>query len=95
MGIDDQVGRIIEELRHTNLLENTIVIITEDHGNSLGNHGQHTKNNIYEESLRIPFLIYWKGKIQPGVDNFLNRLEYRRLLSVGYSGLITVSDHYS
>lgn len=70
-GVDDQVGRIIEGLKQTNLLENTIVIITADHGNSLGKHGQHTKNNMYEESLRIPFVIYWKDKIQPGVDDKL------------------------
>lgn len=68
-GVDDQIGRIIRSLKDKNLLENTIVLITADHGNCLGKHNEESKNNIYEESLRIPFLIYWKGKIIPGEDN--------------------------
>lgn len=67
-GVDDQIGRIIGVLKEKKLLENTIVLITADHGNCLGKHDEHSKNNIYEESLRIPFIIYWKGKIKPGID---------------------------
>lgn len=67
-GVDDQIGRIIRSLKDKRLLENTIVIITADHGNCLGKHDEISKNNIYEESLRIPFVIYWKGKIKPGID---------------------------
>lgn len=70
-GVDAQIGRIISSLKDQNLLENTIVLVTADHGNCLGKHNEESKNNIYEESLRIPFLIYWKGKIIPGVDSRL------------------------
>ncbi|MNY66868.1 Sulfatase [compost metagenome] len=40
-----------------------------DHGNCLGKHDETSKNNIYEESLRIPFIVYWKGHILPRIDN--------------------------
>lgn len=74
-GVDDQIGRIIRVLKEKKLLENTIVIITADHGNCLGKHGEISKNNIYEESLRIPFIIYRKGEIMPGIDTtFLGSL---------------------
>lgn len=74
-GVDEQIGRIVHGLKETKLLDNTIIIITSDHGNCLGKHNEITKNNIYEESISIPFLVYWNGKIQPGVDSsFLGSL---------------------
>ncbi len=68
-GVDEQIGRIINGLKKTGELDNTIVIVTADHGNCLGKHDEISKNNFYEESLRIPFIIYWKGKIMPGIDD--------------------------
>ncbi len=67
-GVDEQIGRIINGLKANGQLDNTIVIITADHGNCLGKHDEISKNNIYEESLKIPFIIYWKGKIMPAID---------------------------
>jgi arylsulfatase A-like enzyme len=68
-GVDEQIGRIIQGLKDQNLEENTIVIIMADHGNCLGKHSEESKNNIFEESLRIPFIVNWKGHIQPRMDN--------------------------
>ncbi|MEO6135407.1 MAG: sulfatase [Ginsengibacter sp.] len=68
-GVDEQIGRIIDGLRNNGQLDNTLVIITADHGNCLGKHNEVSKNNFYEESLIIPFIVYWKGKIIPGIDN--------------------------
>jgi len=74
-GVDAQIGRIIEALKEKGLLDNTIVLITADHGNCLGKHDEISKNNIYEESLRVPFIVYWKGHIKPGIDRtFLGSL---------------------
>jgi arylsulfatase A-like enzyme len=70
-GVDDQVGRIITCLKDKKLLDNTIVVFTADHGNCLGKHDEVSKNNIYEESLRIPLIVCWKGQIKPGIDNSL------------------------
>lgn len=91
-GVDEQVGRIVNALKQNGQLENTIFIITADHGNCLGKHNEVTKNNIYEESLSIPFIIYWKGKILPGINHkFLGSLPdlFPTLLDlVGYKNAI-------
>lgn len=68
-GVDEQIGRIIQGLKDQKLDDNTIVLITADHGNCLGKHDEVSKNNIYEESLRIPFILYWKGHIMARKDN--------------------------
>ncbi len=70
-GVDEQFGRILDALRQQGLEENTIVVFTSDHGNCLGIHNQITKNNHYEESMRIPFLIRYPGKITPRQDDLL------------------------
>jgi len=70
-GVDDQFGRIINALKEAGLDKNTIVVFTSDHGNCLGIHGMISKNNHYEESMRIPFMIRWPGKITPKHDDLL------------------------
>jgi arylsulfatase A-like enzyme len=70
-GVDDQFGRILKALKETGLDDNTIVVFTSDHGNCLGCHDVPTKNVHYEESMRIPFLIRWPGKIKPQRDDLL------------------------
>lgn len=67
--MDEQIGRILQGLKDQKLDENTIVVIMADHGNCLGKHSEVSKNNIFEESLRIPFIINWKGHILPRKDN--------------------------
>lgn len=68
-GVDEQIGRIIQGLKDQKLDDKTIVLITADHGNCLGKHDEVSKNNIFEESLRIPFIVYWKGHIIARKDN--------------------------
>lgn len=68
-GVDEQVGILLQGLKDYKLDDNTIVVFTADHGNCLGKHDEVSKNNIYEESLNIPFIIYWKGHIIPRIDN--------------------------
>jgi arylsulfatase A-like enzyme len=70
-GVDAQVGRILNYLKQSRLDENTIVVFMADHGNCLGKHDEISKNNIYEESLRIPFIMSWKGHIKPKTDTAL------------------------
>jgi len=55
--LDAQVGRIIEALADSGLSGNTYVIMTSDHGLALGRHGLMGKQNMYEHSLRVPFVI--------------------------------------
>ena len=64
--VDDNIGRMLEWLDKNNLTENTIVIYTSDNGFFLGDHGWFDKRFMYEESLRVPFVVRYPGKIKPG-----------------------------
>lgn len=70
-GVDDQVGRILDELQRQGLSENTIVVFTSDHGDSMGMHEHIGKNIYYEEAMRVPLIIRWKGTIEPRKDTGL------------------------
>jgi arylsulfatase A-like enzyme len=70
-GVDEQFGRILSALEECNLAANTIVVFTSDHGNCLGIHNLISKNNPYEESMRVPFIIRWPGQIAPRQDDLL------------------------
>jgi arylsulfatase A-like enzyme len=70
-GVDDQFGRILCALEDTGLADNTIIVFTSDHGNCLGIHNMIAKNNYYEESIRVPFIIRWPDVILPQRDNLL------------------------
>ena len=64
--IDDSVGRLLDYLDKTGLAANTIVVYTSDQGFFLGEHDWFDKRFMYEESLRMPFLVRWPGHIKPG-----------------------------
>jgi len=70
-GVDEQFGRIVGALDEAGLSDDTIVVFTSDHGNCLGCHEQVSKNVHYEESMRVPFLIRWPGRIKPRRDDLL------------------------
>ncbi len=64
--IDDNVGRVLDYLDHEGLTDNTIVVYTSDQGFFLGDHGWYDKRFMYEESLRMPFLIRYPKEIAAG-----------------------------
>jgi arylsulfatase A-like enzyme len=64
--VDDNVGRLLAYLDRHGLARNTIVIYTSDQGFFLGDHGLFDKRFMYEESLRMPFLVRWPAAIRPG-----------------------------
>ncbi len=70
-GVDEQFGRIVDALDHAGLAEDTIVVFTSDHGNCLGIHGHVTKNVPQEESMQIPLLIRFPGKLRPRREDLL------------------------
>jgi arylsulfatase A-like enzyme len=64
--VDDNVGRLLDWLDEADLAKNTMVIYTSDQGFFLGDHGLYDKRFMYEESIRMPFLVRWPGRIKPG-----------------------------
>ena len=70
--VDDNIGRVLEYLDGSGLAKNTVVIYSSDQGFYLGDHGWFDKRWMYEESLRMPFIVRWPGVVKPGsVDNHL------------------------
>lgn len=67
--IDDNVGRLLDYLDENGLTENTLVIYTSDQGFFLGDHGWYDKRFMYEESLRMPFVVRYPEEIEPGTVN--------------------------
>ena len=63
--IDIQVGRVLKQLEKTGELENTYVIYTADHGMAIGRHGLQGKQNLYEHTWRVPYVVRGPG-IKPG-----------------------------
>ena len=71
-GVDESVGRIMQVLEQQGLADNTVVIYCSDQGFYIGDHGWYDKRWMYDESLKMPFVIKWPDVIKPGsVDEHL------------------------
>jgi arylsulfatase A-like enzyme len=55
--MDDQIGRILDALEATGKADNTYIVFTADHGLAVGHHGLVGKQNMYDHSVRVPFLV--------------------------------------
>jgi arylsulfatase A-like enzyme len=64
--VDDNVGRLLAFLDSNGLSKNTLMVYTSDQGFFLGDHGLFDKRFMYEESLRMPFLVRWPAVIKAG-----------------------------
>jgi N-acetylglucosamine-6-sulfatase len=60
--VDQSIGAILDCLARNNLAESTIVVHTSDHGDMLGDHGLFGKEVMFEEAVRVPWLIRLPGQ---------------------------------
>jgi arylsulfatase A-like enzyme len=65
-GMDRQIGRLLDYLEQKGLTDNTLIVYTSDQGFFLGENGWFDKRWMDEVSSRVPLLMQWKGKIDPG-----------------------------
>jgi arylsulfatase A-like enzyme len=67
---DEQLGRLLDFLRQRGLYDDTLVIVTADHGEMLGEHGDWGHNGIlFEPLVRVPLVVKRPGEHTPHVDD--------------------------
>jgi arylsulfatase A-like enzyme len=66
--VDDHIGKLMGELERRGLSTNTLVVITSDHGESLGQHHLETHGRaLYWELIHVPLVLYYPGHVPAGV----------------------------
>jgi arylsulfatase A-like enzyme len=66
--VDDQIGRLLDELERRGQMENTIVIVTSDHGEAFGEHGLAGHGlSLYRSELHIPLMISFPPHVPEGI----------------------------
>jgi arylsulfatase len=64
--IDEQIGGILKMLEDKQYLDNSVLVFTSDHGESLGDHGHIQKWNMYDEVTRVPMIVWAPGRFAGG-----------------------------
>jgi len=77
-GVDDNVKRLFDYLEKEGLMDNTIIIYTGDQGFMLGEHDYIDKRWMYEEAMRMPFLVRYPKMIDAGTrtDAIINNTDF-------------------
>jgi len=84
--VDAQIGTVLQALEEAGLQGNTLVVFTSDHGDMDAAHRLEHKSVLYDESVRIPLLVTWKGVLPAG------RKDTEHLVSNGLDLLPTLCD---
>jgi arylsulfatase A-like enzyme len=65
--LDEQVGRLLDELARRGALDRTIVVLTSDHGESFGEHNLiHHGHSLYQDQIRIPLIVRFPRQVPAG-----------------------------
>lgn len=71
-GVDRAFGQILDALKELDLEQNTIVVFASDHGETMcSQRTDDPKNSPYSESMNVPFIVRFPGKVQPRVDDLM------------------------
>jgi len=91
--VDENLGRVLAYLDKSHLTKNTIVIYTSDQGYFLGEHGLWDKRFMYEESIRMPFIVRYPRAIKPGTVNndIITNVDFAETF-LDYAGLSIPAD---
>jgi arylsulfatase len=67
--VDDEVGRLVDALESRGLLSRTAIVLTADHGESLGEHDMYfVHTGLYEPTVHVPLIVYFPGAGRQGVS---------------------------
>jgi arylsulfatase A-like enzyme len=80
--VDDQIGRIIDQLQSSDRLDETLVVVTSDHGELFGEYGQYGKpERMYDELLHVPLIIAnGPGYLDDATDDLVSLLDIPPLI---------------
>ena len=67
LSVDENVGRVLDQLDRAGLADNTVVVYTSDNGFFLGEHGLYDKRLMYEPSIRVPLLFRYPSRVRAGM----------------------------
>ncbi len=84
--VDAQIGRVLDALKQAGLEENTVVVFTSDHGDMDAAHRLEHKSMPYEEAIRVPLIVSWKGVTRRG------SVDREHLVSTGLDLIPTLCD---
>ncbi len=87
--VDKKIGTLLDALREAGLEDNTLIVFTSDHGDMDSAHKMEHKSVLYEESVRVPFIMSYKGVIPQGM------VDDTHLVSNGLDLLPTLCDYAS
>jgi arylsulfatase A-like enzyme len=87
-GVDDNINKLLDCLKAEGELDNTVVIYTSDQGMMLGEHDYIDKRWMYEESLRMPFIVRYPKAVRAGTrsDALVNNTDFAPTL-LDYAGV--------
>lgn len=85
--VDAEIGKILDALQRLGLEEDTVIIFSSDHGDGQGAHQWNQKVLFYEEQVRVPFIVSWKGMTRGGV------IDDTHLVSNGLDLFPTICDY--
>jgi arylsulfatase A-like enzyme len=67
--VDHHIGQFLAELQKSGPAGNTLVVLTSDHGEALGEHGLYLHgNSLFREAIHVPLIFWWPGQIPAGVS---------------------------
>lgn len=65
--LDDKIGELVRFVEAQGMLDDTVLVVTSDHGDSLGEHGHlGHRMTLYEQLVRVPLIIRYPARFQPG-----------------------------
>ncbi len=85
--VDKEIGTLLDALREAGMEDNTLIVFTSDHGDMDSAHKMEHKSVLYEEAVRIPFIMSYRGVIAEG------KVDDTHLVSNGLDLLPTLCDY--
>lgn len=89
--LDADVGRVLDALDDTGLADNTLIVFTADHGDGRGRHMHVSKWYPYEESVKVPMIVSWPGRVAEGARDTTHLVSGLDVMSTvcDYAGIET------